>query len=151
MYVCHFLFSHLLIKSVDPTCRFWVDDIPIREFVRNETATPYPNHQPMEVYCSIWDGDSWATEGGRIKINWADAPFVATYRNYTIEACSCGNTTADITACQNSRYAYPGPAARNLSTHGVHQMEGVKRGWLKYDYCWYANTTTYPECQYNIL
>lgn len=135
---------------MDRTCRFWVDNIPIREFVRNETATPYPNHQPMQVYGSIWDGDSWATEGGRIKIDWTAAPFVATYRNYTFNGCSCANTTAAIAACQKSTYANPSAAARNLTVHELHQMEGVRANWLKYDYCW-ANSPAYPECKYNVV
>lgn len=135
-------------KIVDSTCRFWVDDTPIREFIRNETATPYPNHQPMKVFASIWDGDSWATEGGRIKIDWTAAPFVATYSNYTFNACPCANTTTAIAACQNSRFAKTTAASRTLTGHRLNQMKRVKATWVKYNYCWFSNNT---ECTYNVL
>ena len=138
-------------KNVDPVRRFWVDDIPIREFVRNETATPYPNHQPMKALTSIWDGSTWATQGGRIGVNWTAAPFVATYRNYTLNGCSCTNTTTAIAACQNSKYAIASAAARNLTGHRLNQMKGVRSHWLKYDYCWFADRQIYPECNYNVV
>lgn len=41
----------------------------------------------MRVYASIWDGDNWATEGGRIKINWANAPFIAKFAQFRPRAC----------------------------------------------------------------
>ncbi|XP_058219318.1 xyloglucan endotransglucosylase protein 7-like [Rhododendron vialii] len=78
-----------------------VDNKAVRIFNNNEAiGVPFPNSQAMNVYSSIWCGDSWATEGGRIKTNWADAPFTASFRNLKANACkvsygstSCGSST----------------------------------------------------------
>ncbi|KAG5544802.1 hypothetical protein RHGRI_017297 [Rhododendron griersonianum] len=78
-----------------------VDDVAIRIFNNNEAiGVPFPNSQAMNVYSSIWCGDSWATQGGKIKTNWALAPFTASFRNLKANACkvsygstSCGSST----------------------------------------------------------
>jgi len=49
--------------------------------------TPFPLYQPMRMYASIWNAEDWATQGGRIKTDWSQAPFTAFFRNYTANAC----------------------------------------------------------------
>ncbi|GAA0139360.1 hypothetical protein LIER_00923 [Lithospermum erythrorhizon] len=33
----------------------------------------------MRVLCSLWNADDWATQGGREKTYWTQAPFTAYY------------------------------------------------------------------------
>lgn len=68
--------------------RFMVDWVPIRVF-RNHAGkgVAFPRWQPMWIKASLWNGDSWATRGGRDKANWSKGPFVAWLRNYKADAC----------------------------------------------------------------
>lgn len=67
---------------------FSVDGTPIREFKNLESiGVPYANNQSMRIYASIWNAEYWATQGGRVRTNWTEAPFTATYQNFQIEAC----------------------------------------------------------------
>ncbi|XP_010547938.1 PREDICTED: probable xyloglucan endotransglucosylase/hydrolase protein 10 [Tarenaya hassleriana] len=67
---------------------FFVDQIPIRVY-RNHTdkGVAFPRRQPMSVKASLWNGDSWATRGGRDKVDWSKGPFLATFGDYKIDAC----------------------------------------------------------------
>ncbi|PWA92859.1 xyloglucan endotransglucosylase/hydrolase protein 22 [Artemisia annua] len=64
--------------------RFYVDDIPIREF-RNDEAigVPFPYKQPMRIH--LWNVEEWATRGGLVKTYWGRAPFTASYKNFCAE------------------------------------------------------------------
>ncbi|KAJ0091618.1 hypothetical protein Patl1_14314 [Pistacia atlantica] len=62
---------------------FYVDDIPIREFENMESyGIPFPKHQPMRIYSTLWNADDWATRGGLVKTDWSQAPFTASYTNF---------------------------------------------------------------------
>ncbi|KAK1608736.1 hypothetical protein QYE76_032409 [Lolium multiflorum] len=66
-------------------------DNKLLRHIRNKEGTggaPYPNFQPMRVYCTIWDADDWATQGGRVKTDWSLAPFTAYFRNFKATSCS---------------------------------------------------------------
>lgn len=65
-----------------------VDNMPIRQFKNHlDSGVPFPIYQPMRLFGCLWDADDWATEGGRIKTDWSQAPFVAYFRNYTADGC----------------------------------------------------------------
>ncbi|KAG2582665.1 hypothetical protein PVAP13_6KG189600 [Panicum virgatum] len=61
-----------------------VNGKPIRR-MKNQMRddTPFPLYQPMRMYASIWNAEDWATQGGRIKTDWSQAPFTAFFQNYT--------------------------------------------------------------------
>ncbi|KAK1388328.1 Xyloglucan endotransglucosylase/hydrolase [Heracleum sosnowskyi] len=67
---------------------FIVDDIPIREFKNAESiGVPFPKDKPMKIYSSLWNADDWATQGGRVKTDWTLAPFIASFQNFSADAC----------------------------------------------------------------
>lgn len=134
-------------------CRFFVDDTPIRTFKNNEAnGMPFPNKQAMGVYTSIWDGSIWATEGGRIKINWASAPFIATYTDFNLVGCTIAGSTT-VQSCQSSTFAAPGIALQTLSPHMINQLMWVKKYHVHYNYCTDKKRFQVPptECTLNIL
>ncbi|KAL5560906.1 hypothetical protein UlMin_030653 [Ulmus minor] len=45
----------------------------------------FPRWQPMSIKVSQWKGDSWATRGGKEKIDWSKGPFVASLGNHKID------------------------------------------------------------------
>jgi xyloglucan:xyloglucosyl transferase len=58
-----------------------VDAVPVRAFRNNEAlGVPYPNSQGAGIYASLWDGSSWATQGGKVALDWNAAPFVASFQ-----------------------------------------------------------------------
>ncbi|KAL7591955.1 xyloglucan endotransglucosylase protein 1 [Lactuca sativa] len=68
------------------TIVFLVDETPIREFKNMEAiGVPFPKHQPMRLYSSLWNADEWATRGGLVKTDWTKAPFTASYRNFNVK------------------------------------------------------------------
>lgn len=115
---------------------FQVDGVPIRVFSNNEAAgVPYLKQQPMRVYSSIWNGDSWATRGGLVKINWAHAPFVATYRNFRANNACRASTPATAATCArsaNNHISAVGGAAPGFDRT---RLQWVKKNFMVYDYC----------------
>ncbi|KAA8550615.1 hypothetical protein F0562_002299 [Nyssa sinensis] len=78
-YACHTYSCSFLHWEVS-NLRFYVDNIPIRVFKNNTNiGVSYPS-QPMQIEASLWDGDSWATDGGQTKTNWSHAPFKAHFQ-----------------------------------------------------------------------
>jgi len=65
---------------------FRVDDVTVRAF-RRYADLPYPDARPMAVHARLWDGSYWATEKGKVPIDWAAASFVVSYRGFTANAC----------------------------------------------------------------
>lgn len=103
----------------------------------------------MNVYASIWDGDSWATEGGRIKINWTNAPFVASYREFTADACHNTSTDPDATICASTKW-WNQPNYQVLNSDQLNQLKMVQTQFMIYNYC--TDTARYnvtpPECSF---
>lgn len=69
-------------------CRFYIDEVPIREVIRTEgMGADYPA-KPMSLYATIWDGSDWATEGGRYKVDYRYSPFFAEFKDLVLEGCA---------------------------------------------------------------
>ncbi|KAE8055676.1 hypothetical protein FH972_012502 [Carpinus fangiana] len=66
---------------------FYIDEVPIREVVRNDAmGGDYPS-KPMSLYATIWDASNWATSGGKYKVNYKYAPFVAEFKDLALDGC----------------------------------------------------------------
>lgn len=131
---------------------FFVDSTPIRVFANNEAyGVAYPNKQPMSVLASIWDGDSWATQGGRVKIDWAASPFVATFDNFQINACKWGVPAPPCAAPNDAGNWWDQPQYKALTPQQLTKLQWVQHHYLLYDYC--TDKARYPEppaeCQHN--
>jgi xyloglucan:xyloglucosyl transferase len=131
--------------------RFLVDGIPIRVFKDNsDIGVPYLNSKPMYLYSSLWNGDSWATQGGRIKLDWSNAPFIAYFSNFnSIDACTVWNVN-DTSFCSTPGTSWWETDYWNASQLG--QLTWVAEKHLIYDYCTDTarfNGVTPPECWNN--
>jgi len=79
----------LLMNMCLIECSFSIDGTPIREFKNMESkVVAFPKNQPMRLYSSLWNADDWATRGGLVKTDWANAPFTASYRNFNADSAS---------------------------------------------------------------
>ncbi|KAM7265302.1 hypothetical protein ACFE04_002985 [Oxalis oulophora] len=108
---------------------FLVDNIPIRVFNNLERmGVPYPNRQPMRVYSTIWDGDSWATRGGSVKVDWTQAPFTASYQNFAFSSRGGGRGPP--------RTRRPiGQRGRTADAISQRQLRWVQQNFMIYNYC----------------
>ncbi|KAI5070049.1 hypothetical protein GOP47_0014392 [Adiantum capillus-veneris] len=131
---------------------FYVDGVPIRVFpnIEQEQGVPYLHNQSMKAYATIWDGDSWATQGGRVKIDWTHAPFVASYRDFTADACT-QTTTMAATECASSKW-WDQMAYQGLDGAQLDKLKWVQSNLTVYDYCTDVGryNVTPPECVYAV-
>ncbi|KAF8655435.1 hypothetical protein HU200_061182 [Digitaria exilis] len=84
----------------------FIDGTPIRVY-KNEASrgVPFPTLRRLRLDGSLWNADEWATQGGRVKTNWTQAPFYAYYRNFRVTPCtaSCGEKGLDEAALRRPR------------------------------------------------
>ncbi|CAN6477104.1 unnamed protein product [Victoria cruziana] len=119
---------------------FFVDDVPIRTYLRRSSST-FPL-RPMWVYASIWDASSWATENGRYKADYRYQPFVAKYSRFIVRGCPAYTS-------QRCRPVSASP----LGTFGMSLMQSQAMQWahsnhMVYNYCKDSarDRFLYPEC-----
>ena len=130
--------------------RFYIDEVPIREVVkRDEMGGDFPS-KPMSLYATIWDASSWATNGGKYKVNYKYAPFVAEFKDLVLEGCpvnpiqevpaavACAEKNAGL---ETQDYAVITPERRSA-------MRKFRQRYMYYSYCY--DTLRYsvppPEC-----
>lgn len=135
-------FLMFLLFEYNFFCRFFVDDIPIRRYLKKNDAT-FPQ-RPMYVYGSIWDASSWATEEGRIKADYRYQPFVGKYsNNFKLEGCEANESPS----CRRAPSSSPSGGG-GLSRQQIEAMLWVQRNYKVYDYCRdpRRDHTHTPEC-----
>ncbi|CAM6033700.1 unnamed protein product [Sphagnum compactum] len=125
---------------------FYVDSMPIRVY-KNKVGVPYPNKGPMLLYATLYDGDSWATDGGQTKMNWSSGPFVASYTNFFVDACQWCNDSSSFlvpSLCSflQSTLWWDGVNYQTLNASDQVQLHNIRSKHLIYDYC--ADTNRYP-------
>ncbi|KAG5616597.1 hypothetical protein H5410_016421 [Solanum commersonii] len=121
---------------------FYVDGTPIREYKNSESmGVSYPKNQPMRIYSSLWNADDWATRGGLVKTDWIQAPFNASYRNFSANACipssssSCNSNTT--TSTSNSWLN------EELDNTSQERLKWVQKNYMVYNYC--TDSKRFPQ------
>lgn len=124
--------------------RFYIDEVPIREVVKNDAmGGDYPS-KPMSLYTTIWDASNWATSGGRYKVNYKYAPFVAEFKDLVLEGCPTDPieqvSAADVCA---EKDAYLASQDYAIMTRKRRQaMRWFRQRFMYYSYCY--DTLRYP-------
>ncbi|KAH9613505.1 hypothetical protein KSS87_011999 [Heliosperma pusillum] len=120
------------------TIIFAIDEIPIREFKNREAlGIPFPKLKPMRLHSSLWNADQWATQGGRIKTDWSQAPFRASYRNFRADACV---KVAGRPSCSPRTGTW---LTRTLDGLSQGRLKWVRRKYRIYNYC--SDAKRYPQ------
>ncbi|CAL5190574.1 unnamed protein product [Lathyrus oleraceus] len=105
-----------------------VDNIPIRVMHnRQNIGVAFPTRQPMKLYTTLWNGDSWATRWGQVKIDWSKAPFIASFRNFNANAC--------IPSSSNNCYGFNSGKNKGLNGETKMKLKEIHAKWNVYDYC----------------
>lgn len=112
-----------------------VDNTPIRVFKNHEArGVGFPKTQPMRIYSSLWNADQWATQGGRVKTDWAKAPFTAYYRNFNVNP----NHAAATAAFTDSKWQN-----QELNAWSRRRLRWVQKYFMIYNYC--ADAQRFPR------
>ncbi|KAK4427641.1 Xyloglucan endotransglucosylase/hydrolase protein 2 [Sesamum alatum] len=134
---------------------FYVDNIPIRVFKNNtKIGVMYPA-QAMQIEATLWDGDSWATDGGRTKTNWSCAPFTANFRGFNVDGCALPPQSSDdddvVRSCYDSKYWWNQSKFWKLGRKYRQVYEQVRNKYMNYDYCddRSRHPVVPPECASN--
>ncbi|KAK3131177.1 hypothetical protein QOZ80_6BG0503050 [Eleusine coracana subsp. coracana] len=116
---------------------FYVDGSPIREFRNRESmGVAFPKSQAMRVYGSLWNGEDWATQGGRVKTDWSQAPFAVSYKALAASGC----TSADAAACARSNGKW---MTQDLDKAAMDRLRAVQANYMIYNYC--TDTPRFPQ------
>lgn len=144
----------MLVETGRCVRRFFVDSYPIRVFRNAGDGVRYPSARPMKVYSSLWDGSSWATDGGKVKVDWSAAPFVASYRSFGLPSACDADAVPRVDCAAQAAGAWWGNGAyaeRPLAGKNGRRLARVRSHFVFYDYC--ADRARYPsvpqECAYN--
>ncbi|CAI9107461.1 OLC1v1006814C1 [Oldenlandia corymbosa var. corymbosa] len=126
---------------------FFVDHIPIRIYKNNEAiGVGYPS-QSMQVLASIWNGDDWATDGGKTKVNWFHAPFTTHYKGFNVYGCG---STNHVEGCSSTKYWWNQRKFWKLNKVQEKNYREIKKH-INYNYC--TDKSRYPvpppECATN--
>ncbi|KAA0062624.1 putative xyloglucan endotransglucosylase/hydrolase protein 26 [Cucumis melo var. makuwa] len=132
-------FHNYTIHWNPSTVVWYIDSIPIRVF-RNyeklERRKAYPNKKGMRFYTSLWNADDWATQGGRVKTNWNNAPFTATIRQFRPRACHwIGELSNTQCATKSSQNWWTSPDHSQLTVRQLAKLGQVRKKYMIYDYC----------------
>ncbi|KAJ8430403.1 hypothetical protein Cgig2_000235 [Carnegiea gigantea] len=115
---------------------FSVDGTPIREFKNLESiGVPFPKSQPMRIYSSLWNADDWATQGGRVKTDWSNAPFTASYRNFNANACVMSNGQSSCSSSSSLSSGNNAWLTQQLDSASQARMKWVQQNYMIYNYC----------------
>lgn len=90
----------------------------------------------MKAYSSIWNGDSWATRGGQVKIDWKSAPFRANYQQVGLRTCPWYSSASTAQCWANTPANWwTAPAYSRLSYAQQGQLMWVRKNYMIYNYC----------------
>ncbi|XP_047051065.1 probable xyloglucan endotransglucosylase/hydrolase protein 28 [Lolium rigidum] len=126
-------FHHYSILWTKHRIIFYVDETPIREVARTEAMGAAFPSKPMSLYATIWDGSAWATLGGRYRVDYKYAPFVAQFGDLVMQGCPVSNNPAAAAPASCGTPWYE--AAASLSGEQRRAMAAFRRGHMSYSYC----------------
>lgn len=85
----------------------------------------------MKIHASLWNGDDWATSGGRVKTDWSNAPFTASYRNFKADACVVSFGKSSCTSSGGNQTWL----SEGLDNKKQEKLRWVQKNYMIYNYC----------------
>lgn len=113
--------------------RFYVDNVPIREFKRTESMGGDFPSKPMTLYATIWDGSDWATNGGKYRVNYKYAPYIAEFSDLVLHGCAF-DPIEHMARCDNAEGSEGIPTG--VTRVQRIKMEGIRKKHMTYSYCY---------------
>ncbi|KAI3729726.1 hypothetical protein L6452_18390 [Arctium lappa] len=127
-------YHHYSILWTDDHIIFYVDNVAIREIKRTGSMGGDFPSKPMTLYATIWDASGWATNGGKYKVNYKYAPYIAEFSDFVLHGCTVDpieltTLKCDPTPNSNSILAHITPVERI-------KMEIFRKKHMQYSYCY---------------
>lgn len=94
--------------------------------------------KPMSLYATIWDASTWATSGGKYKVNYKYAPFVTQFTDLVLHGCAMDpieEAVAPICTEKNQQLETITPRQQTA-------MRKFRQKYMYYSYCY--DTWRYP-------
>ncbi|CAN0924225.1 Probable xyloglucan endotransglucosylase/hydrolase protein 28 [Linum grandiflorum] len=142
-------FHRYSILWTDSHIIFYVDDVPIRESVRTESMGGDFPAKPMSLYATIWDGSTWATNGGKYKVNYNYAPYTSEFEQFALHGCAVDPTDHTASHCDTTYEALA--KSEYISTQQRSRMDRFRTKYMTYSYCYdrVRYNVPLPECVIN--
>ncbi|KAK6931695.1 Glycoside hydrolase family 16 [Dillenia turbinata] len=113
---------------------FYVDDVPIREIQRTEAMSGDFPSKPMSLYATIWDGSDWATNGGKYRVNYKYAPYIAKFSNLVLHGCTVDPIEHTSKKCDSAASSFKIPNGITLQQRT--KMMNFRNKYMTYSYCY---------------
>ncbi|KAI4371521.1 hypothetical protein MLD38_019745 [Melastoma candidum] len=125
------------------TVIFYVDEVPIREVVRSEDMGGEFPSKPMSLYATIWDASDWATGGGKYKVNYKFAPFVAEFQEFVLDGCQADPIQeVQSDSCDEKEAEVESKDFSVLTDKQRRSMRWFRESYMYYSYCY--DSMRYP-------
>ncbi|KAE9603328.1 hypothetical protein Lal_00008290 [Lupinus albus] len=121
------------ILWTDSQIIFYVDNVPIREVKRTESMGGDFPSKPMTLYATIWDASDWATNGGKYRVNYKYAPFVAEFSNFVLHGCAV-DPIEHVAKCDNAQSSKMVPSG--VTPVQRIKMDNFRKKHMTYSYCY---------------
>ncbi|OIT39646.1 PREDICTED: probable xyloglucan endotransglucosylase/hydrolase protein 30 isoform X2 [Nicotiana attenuata] len=130
---------------------FYIDDVPIREIVRNDAmGGDYPS-KPMGLYATIWDASDWATSGGKYKTNYKYAPFIAEFTDLVLNGCAMDplEQVVNNPSCDEKDDELQKAEFSRITPRQRMAMKRFRSKYMYYSYCYDSlrYSVPPPECE----
>lgn len=126
-------FHQYSILWTDSLIVFYVDNVPIREVKRTKAMGGDFPSKPMTLYATIWDGSSWATNGGKYRVSYKYAPYIVEFSDLVLHGCAV-DPIEHSSACDAvlPSGSIPTAITREQRVH----MESFRKRHMTYSYCY---------------
>lgn len=105
--------------------------------------------KPMSLYATIWDASSWATNGGKAKVDYKHEPFATELKDLVLEGCIVDPTEQiSSTNCTDRIVKLLAQNYSNMTPGRQKSMKFFRERYMYYSYC-YDNIrypVPPPEC-----
>ncbi|KAL6505897.1 putative xyloglucan endotransglucosylase/hydrolase protein 27 [Orobanche hederae] len=112
---------------------FYVDNVPIREVKRTETMGGHFPSKPMSVYATIWDGSDWATNGGKYRVCYKYAPYIAEFSDFVLHGCAVD--PIEHSECDDDAREFSSISSA-MTRQQRTRMSGFRNKYMQYSYCY---------------
>ncbi|CAO2836815.1 unnamed protein product [Amaranthus hypochondriacus] len=112
---------------------FYVDDVPIREIRRTAAMKRDFPSKPMSLYSTIWDASTWATNGGKYKVDYRYAPYVAQFSDLVLHGCAVDPIDRSQ-KCDDASTV--GSIPSSITPTQRVKMAHFRKKYLTYSYCY---------------
>ncbi|KAK9274360.1 hypothetical protein L1049_019174 [Liquidambar formosana] len=125
---------------------FYVDNVPIRVVKRTEAMGGDFPSKPMSLYATIWDGSNWATSGGKYKVDYKYAPFIAKFSDLVLGGCAIDPIEKSSTCDYDTNFE--AIISTGVTPKEISDMENFRKKYMTYSYCYHRSRypTPLPEC-----